>query len=112
MFSWQEKLARRKGQFVERCWQRLAELGELVKKLADDPTDSAVLRQISQHFHQMAGAGGIYEMNDFCRLCIEAEDFVRGLSGPQVNARACDIERLRGILSFIESSLLNESRPE
>jgi DNA-binding response OmpR family regulator len=58
-------------------WQtreKVTEIRLLLEHLATHRTDVATLTKVNKFFHQLAGAGGIYEMSDFCNVAIAGEE--------------------------------------
>jgi chemotaxis protein histidine kinase CheA len=70
----QSRIAQRRMQFLEKTALRLAEIEALLDDLPNTSADSEVLAQLNTFFHKLAGAGGVYEMEEFCTITIAAED--------------------------------------
>jgi DNA-binding response OmpR family regulator len=107
MQDWQTRLNERKQQFLIKTKDKIAEVITSLDQLVGSPTDRSALTRVNKHFHQLAGAGGIYEMTEFCEISIAAEELCTRLlmndspvgSMEQAKLRAfCD-----GMLSEIET---------
>lgn len=75
MQAWQTRLNERKQQFLNKTRERISgEVKSSLEELLGTPNDRSALTRVNKHFHQLAGAGGIYEMTDFCSIAIAAEE--------------------------------------
>lgn len=75
MQAWQTRLNERKQQFLTKTRERISgELTSSLEQLLGSPNDRSALTRVNKHFHQLAGAGGIYEMTEFCNIAIAAEE--------------------------------------
>ncbi len=94
MKTFQERLQERRIQFLLRAKEKLATIKVMLGRLESDSSDYAALNVINQHFHQLVGAGGIYEMSDLCDLAIAGEDICIGLIRDNSPVRQVDRERV------------------
>src|SRR6478735_6459694 len=95
MNSWESRLQERRTQFLVRAGEKLLVVEEMLDRLAIDPQDSDSLKVLNKHFHQLAGAGGIYEMDDICSLTIAAEDVCTRILNDGAPVSKVDHEKLR-----------------
>ncbi len=73
MSVWAERLKTRRAAFVEKARTKLERAGELIEQARLTPDDAELVQSINRIFHQLAGAAGIYEMQQICQLAMEAE---------------------------------------
>lgn len=112
MGDWETRLGERRSKFLTSCGERLSTIRALLELLSERPEDSAVLKQVHLNFHQMGGAGGIYDLTEVCRLSIAAEDFVERFLKESLPVTAADIAILRESLDSIRGALSASSEPE
>lgn len=94
MDSWQSRLQERRAQFLIRTKARLVTIDELLIGLKQTPSDAESLKNLNRLYHQMAGAGGIYEMTEFCELTIAAEEICTRLMREKAFMNDIDHEKL------------------
>lgn len=74
MQSWHKNvLDAKKDKFIDIARQRLAEGESIVLKLDQVNPEADETSKLIKYFHQMAGAGGLFQLQDFCRVAIAAE---------------------------------------
>lgn len=74
MQTWQSRLNERKQQFLNKTRDKVAEVLPLLDSLVANRNDVEALTKVNKFFHQLAGAGGIYEMTEFCNVAIAGEE--------------------------------------
>lgn len=85
MSNWANQFQDLKNQFVTRSKERLVAIEALLTRLQSYPTDTAILRQIMQHFHWLAGSGGTYGFDDITQWGTYGEelcDYLLKLNAP------------------------------
>lgn len=77
MQGWSDKMESQRDNYITRCLERLAPMESHANRFAQSPWDVDNLRQLHEHFHQMAGSAGVYNMGDVAvvaesgeRLCL------------------------------------------
>jgi len=95
MQSWEARHSIRRSQFLEKTRMRLQEVTALLDKLAQQPRDEESLLLLNKHFHQMAGAGGIYELTELCNLAMAAEEICVKLVQNKAPVGSLEQDKLR-----------------
>jgi CheY-like chemotaxis protein len=112
MQAWQMRLNERKQQFLTKTKNKVSEVLPLLDDLQCAPNDLAKLTAVNKFFHQLAGAGGIYEMEEFCKIAIAAEELCSKRiadTAPVTNDDLADLRRFcDGLIAEIE---LEQARP-
>jgi diguanylate cyclase (GGDEF)-like protein len=62
MFDWTAQFSQQRGDYVRRTNERLVVMDTLLSSIAQNPQNLGPLKDLSQHFHQLAGSSAIYEM--------------------------------------------------
>ncbi len=108
MYNWQTRFNERRAQFIARSLERLGGMDILIHNMEMRPGDLSMLKQIAQHFHQLNGAAGIYEMTDICKMAGFGEDQVTQLIQHNIDVGREEIQMLNEILQNLRRSLLGE----
>jgi len=101
MQAWQETFGELKEQYVRRSSERLGKIIELLGILANKPTDFDVLRQLSRHFHWLAGSGTMYGFPKISELGADAEAYCETLLRENLKSAKVDVDKLKGILNAL-----------
>lgn len=75
MIEWQRAYNDLKQRYFVQSKERLDQLVQLIEQVRDTNSDPSVLREISHHFHWLAGSGGIYGLPELTRLGKQAEQY-------------------------------------
>jgi len=75
MIEWQRAYNDLKQRYFAQSKERLDQVVLLIEKVRDTNSDPSVLREISHHFHWLAGSGGIYGLPELTRLGKQAEQY-------------------------------------
>ncbi|MBX9668523.1 MAG: diguanylate cyclase [Candidatus Obscuribacterales bacterium] len=59
--------------YITRCLERLAPMESHANNFAQSPWDVDNLRQLHEHFHQVAGSAGIHQMGDLANIAQSGE---------------------------------------
>jgi diguanylate cyclase (GGDEF)-like protein len=94
-----------RGRFRETSRARLDEMAALLDALERDPGDAESLRQLTKHFHGLAGMGGTYGFPRVSELGDEAEGELLLLARTGVSPDAPAIARWKQLLSEIQRAL-------
>lgn len=73
MQGWSDKMESQRENYVTRCLERLAPMEQHANRFAQSPWDVDNLRQLHEHFHQMAGSAGVYNMGDISQIAESGE---------------------------------------
>jgi diguanylate cyclase (GGDEF)-like protein len=74
MQSWEDCVREQKLLYIKRALDRLVDMERLLDELEKAAGDTRLLRQLSQHFHQLAGSAGILESQEFFRVAKLGEE--------------------------------------
>lgn len=102
MTSWEDQFNELKNQFMTRSGARITEINDLLQALTNKPEDQSLLRQISQHFHWLAGSGGTYGFEEVTAWGLYGEelcDYFLKLGNP---LQPSDIEQLSKALQTVQ----------
>lgn len=77
MQEWSEKMKGNKGNYIQRCLERLAPMEGHANRFSQSPWDVENLRQLGDHFHQIAGSSGVYEMQTLTPIAEAGERLCR-----------------------------------
>lgn len=73
MQGWSDKMESQRENYVTRCLERLAPMEQHANRFAQSPWDIENLRQLHEHFHQMAGSAGVYNFGDISQIAESGE---------------------------------------
>ena len=73
MYDWKSQFAVQRQDYLKRTSERLASMDSLLTAIPSSPDDLAPLRDLAQHFHQLAGSSAIYEMDKLGDLASQGE---------------------------------------
>lgn len=62
MYDWKSQFAVQRQDYLKRTAERLVTMDAILVAISQQPTDMGPLRELAQHFHQLAGSSAIYEM--------------------------------------------------
>lgn len=92
--GFEQRFRERRRQFIQRALENLSTLDKHIEQLsAAAPADALPL--VQRQFHKFAGAGGIYELTDFCKTSIEAEDLCANLISESRMPSTSELETLK-----------------
>lgn len=108
MQTWQTRLNERKQQFLTKTKDKVAEVLPLLDVLATRRNDVDALTKVNKFFHQLAGAGGIYEMSEFCNVAIAAEELCTKLLMHKSPVGQMEQSKLRAFCDALVKEIENE----
>ncbi len=111
MYNWQTRFNERRAQFIARSLERLSGMDVLLHNLELRGTDPSMLQQIAQHFHQLNGAAGIYEMAEVCKRAGQGEDQVNQLIVNNTDVGRMEMEVLNETVQALRKALAAEQAP-
>lgn len=78
MYDWKSQFAVQRQDYLKRTIERLGAMAELLTAVSKAPSDMTPMRDLAQHFHQLAGSSAIYELDKLGdvaangeKLCLE-----------------------------------------
>lgn len=110
MQSWEARLNERRVQFLGKTKGKISDVLALLDELVTNPADSGKLAQLNKQFHQLAGAGGIYELNEFCELAIAAENICIQLTVNKAPVRDLEQQKLRSQCAAMLADVEKETK--
>lgn len=111
MYNWQTRFNERRAQFIARSLERLGGMDILLHNLELRAGDLGMLKQIAQHFHQLNGAAGIYEMTEVCKLAGFGEDQVAQMIEDNIEVGRDEVQRMNEVLQSLRRALQGEQAP-
>ena len=105
MSNWQTRLAQRRARFLARSHEKLENILQLIAHLEAQPGDTNCLDHINRIFHQLAGAGGIYELVEICDLAIAAETLCSRLIIDGQLPSTASLHKLKTLASALSQSI-------
>ncbi|MBX9720334.1 MAG: response regulator [Candidatus Obscuribacterales bacterium] len=102
MSNWANQFQDLKNQFVTRSKERLVAIEALLTRLQSYPTDTAILRQIMQHFHWLAGSGGTYGFDDITQWGTYGEELCDYLLKLNAPVNPVDYDKLATALRTVD----------
>jgi diguanylate cyclase (GGDEF)-like protein len=73
MFDWKSQFATQRRDYLQRTADRLSAMDSILTSIAQYPQDTQPIRELNQHFHQLAGSSAIYELDRMGELAAEVE---------------------------------------
>ncbi len=95
MQEWSEKLRGQKARFVQRALERAQAMEELLQKLDDSPWDSENLKLLGDHFHQVAGTAGVYDLDSLTEVAESGEEMCQNIYNANAGIMPAHTTRLR-----------------
>lgn len=108
MQSWQDTFTDLKEQYIRRSSERLGKVVEMLAQLSIDP-DLEVVRDLSRHFHWLAGSGTMYGFTRVTELGAEGEQFCELLGRGVTHLRDGGLDKLKEILNQLREQFANEA---
>lgn len=102
MTSWENQFQELKQQFIVRSKERLSAIENLLDQMQYRPGDYALLRNIRQHFHWMAGSGGTYGFDEITQWGTYGEELCEYLLKLQVPVKPEDREKLQSAFETVQ----------
>ena len=79
MYDWKSQFANQRQDYFKRTVERLGAMDSMLNAVAQHPSDMAPIKELSQHFHQLAGSSAIYELDQLGEKAAEGEKICLGL---------------------------------
>jgi len=73
MQGWSDKMEGQRDNYITRCLERLAPMESHANRFAQSPWDVDNLRQLHEHFHQLAGSAGVYNLGEIAHIAESGE---------------------------------------
>lgn len=103
--SWLPRMAQKKAEFIVKTRERLKEMTSLLEVLTYRPADAEVIKQLASHYHQLAGGGGVYELDDLCMYAQFGETVVFSLVRQGGSAAPDAIEKMKEAVMSMTGAL-------
>ena len=75
MIEWQRAYGDLKKRYFVQSKERLDQVVTLIDQVQESDSSSEIVREISHHFHWLAGSGGIYGLPELTKLGKQAEHY-------------------------------------
>jgi diguanylate cyclase (GGDEF)-like protein len=105
MQTWEQCVREQKALHIERSLERLTDMDALIKTIDGSPNGIKLLRQLSQHFHQLAGSAGIVESADFFNCASSGEKQSGNLAKKMQGPTQRDLEYFAELVSTMRDIL-------
>jgi diguanylate cyclase (GGDEF)-like protein len=105
MESWLPRMTQKKAEFIAKTRDRLTEMEGLLATLTYRPADATIIKQLAGHFHQLAGGGGIYELDDLCMYAQFGETIVFALVRQGGSASPDAIDKLKEAVESMRGAI-------
>lgn len=106
MFDWRSQFSAQRREYLQRTADRLVAMESILATIAQYPKENAHVRELNQHFHQLAGSSALYELDKLGELANNMEkqllDILRtgeGITKPQWKAAKDAVESMKFIIS-------------
>lgn len=73
MYDWKSQFAVQRVDYLKRTSERLSSMESLLNSIPQRPNEMEPLRELAQHFHQLAGSSAIYEMDKLGEIASDGE---------------------------------------
>src|SRR4051812_47943375 len=73
MYDWKSQFAVQRIDYLKRTTERLTAMDTLLNAIPQHPTVMEPMRELAQHFHQLAGSSAIYEMDKLGEIASKGE---------------------------------------
>lgn len=109
MTSWQQTMVDgKKTKFIELTQERLAEATQILKQLDTKEPALDQVNKLIKHYHQMAGAGGLFRLSEFCQNAVSAEETAMSLTKQKMQPIYTEeIERLKILTLKLQANIAN-----
>lgn len=114
MEEWHQAFEQLKGQYVARSGQRLEQIDSLLSTLAKQPDDMDLIRQVTRHFHWLAGSGAIYDMPIVSDIGSHGEKYCDQILNAKHLCTRDDISKLHVLIETARNTLAGQiaEKPE
>lgn len=109
MTSWQQTMVdSKKSKFIELTHARLTEAKQIVDVLNIATPAVDQVNILIKHFHQMAGAGGLFQMKEFCQHALQAEEMAMSLTKKKMTpGYSTEINELKMLILKLSANVDN-----
>ncbi len=73
MYDWKSQFAVQRLDYLKRTGERLTSMESMLNTISQAPKEMGPLRELAQHFHQLAGSSAIYEMDKLGEIAADGE---------------------------------------
>ncbi len=98
----------KKSKFIELTQERLNEATQIIETLNNATPAMDQVNKLIKHFHQMAGAGGLFRLKDFCEHALHAEEISMALAKKKTTpGYAEEINKLKMLVLKLSATIDN-----
>lgn len=98
----------KRSKFIELTQERLNEATEIINTLDHASPSMEQVNKLIKHFHQMAGAGGLFQLKDFCQHALDAEEVSMSLTKKKATPGYSDeINKLKILVLKLSATIAN-----
>lgn len=102
MYDWKSQFAVQRQDYLKRTSERLAAMDSLLSSIPNRPTELSPLRDLAQHFHQLAGSSAIYEMDKLGEIAAEGEKVCLNVLRNQEGISKADWKTMRDMVQSMQ----------
>jgi diguanylate cyclase (GGDEF)-like protein len=102
MYDWKSQFTVQRQDYLKRTSERLASMEEMLSAIPNSPGDLAPLRDLAQHFHQLAGSSAIYEMDKLGDLASQGEKVCLKVLREQEQISKADWKSMRDMVESMK----------
>jgi diguanylate cyclase (GGDEF)-like protein len=98
----------KRSKFIELTQERLSEATQIINTLNFANPSIDQVNTLIKHFHQMAGAGGLFRLKDFCQHALDAEEVSLSLTKKKATpGYSEEINRLKMLVLKLSATIDN-----
>jgi len=98
----------KRSKFIELTQERLNEATQIISTLNFANPSLDQVNTLIKHFHQMAGAGGLFRLKDFCQHALDAEEVSLALTKKKATpGYSEEINRLKMLILKLSATIEN-----
>jgi diguanylate cyclase (GGDEF)-like protein len=102
MYDWKSQFAVQRQDYLKRTSERLTSMDSLLNQIPQQPTIMEPLRDLAQHFHQLAGSSAIYEMDKLGELASDGEKICLNVLRNQEGVSKAEWKQMRDMVQAMQ----------
>ncbi|MCA9800872.1 MAG: diguanylate cyclase [Cyanobacteria bacterium HKST-UBA02] len=110
--GWSSQMDSHRANYVARCLERLVPMEAHVLQFARSPWDQENLKQLAEHFHQIAGSAGVYNLNELTPLAEAGERLCMTMFQEQPDDVIVYWRRFKDMLAEMQGLLENAGKSQ
>jgi diguanylate cyclase (GGDEF)-like protein len=111
IYDWKAQFSQQSKDYVRRTIERVAVMESLLAAINGPQSELAPMRELTQHFHQLAGSSAIYDMEQVGQQANEGEKICLNILRAE-SIEKSEWKRLKDILEAIKFTCLQHSAPD